>query len=73
MESDTILLLDFDSTNSLSARVQEVLAPAISKGLHFRRESVSSYDVELRDAELGSILARVNPNLVFLVLPAPAG
>ena len=73
MESNTILLLDFDSTNSLSAKVQEILAPALSEGSHFRRESVGSYDVELRDAEVRSILARVNPNLVFLVLPSPAG
>jgi DNA-binding NtrC family response regulator len=69
MESDTILLLDFDSANSLSARMQEILAPALSEGLHFHRESVGSYDVELRDAEVRSVLARVNPSLVFLVLP----
>lgn len=72
MNPDTILLLDFDPTGSLGARVEEILAPALTDEVKFLRISIGASDVDLRDARVRSIVARVNPNLVFFVLPPAA-
>lgn len=72
MNGDTVLLLDLDPTRNLGARLQEILAPALTEEVHFQCVSVDSHDVDLRDAEVRKVLARVIPNLVFLVLPALA-
>lgn len=72
MDAQTILLLDFDPTRSLCAKVHEILAPAVTPGVHLCLESVLAYDVGLRDAEVRSILSRVSPSVVFLALPSSA-
>lgn len=72
MGADAILLLDFDPTSSLCARVHEILAPAQTSEVQLQLESVLAYDVALRDAEVRRVLSRVNPSLVFLSLPSSA-
>lgn len=72
MNRDTVLLLDFDPTGNLGAEVEEILARALTEEVEFQRIVVESSDVDLRDAQVRSIVARVTPNLVFLVLPAAA-
>ncbi|HTG14343.1 MAG TPA: sigma 54-interacting transcriptional regulator [Blastocatellia bacterium] len=68
MNSDTILILDFDSASGLGARVEEVLAP-VTDGVSIQHECIAACAND-EQTGFGNILSRVTPSLVILALPS---
>ena len=69
MRNDRILLLDLDPLRNLGTKVLEVLDPVQADGVRLQRECLA-LDSKIAEIEVGNILSRVNPNLVFLALPS---
>ena len=69
MNCETVLLLDLGASRPVSEDLCRALAAAQEQGIQIQCESAASFDSELRDAEVRRILDRLEPELVFLLMP----
>lgn len=69
MTSETVLFLDLGVARQMSESLYAALGTALDQCINLHSESVGYYEGELRDAEVRSILDRLGPDLVFLLVP----
>lgn len=69
MTGETVLFLDLGVTRQMSEGLYAALGNALDQGISLHYESVGCYEGELRDAEVRSVLSKIVPDMVFLLVP----
>lgn len=68
MQDAKILLLDLDPESGLGTILGGILESSPNLSIHLRHESIRAFEPTLSRCELPSIISRVNPDVIFLVL-----
>ncbi len=70
MSRASILLLDFDSAGGLGRILREILEASRHFRVGLRHEPVVDHRLAFSDSELGRIISRSKPDIIFLILSA---
>jgi DNA-binding NtrC family response regulator len=68
MKEAKILLLDLNPAGGLGSTIATILKSSLEPGMELQHESIGVFESVLCEGDLSSIISRISPDVIFLVL-----